>query len=187
MMWVYIPKTQNIVLWYLVWLSHEGSINCVNLDQCALFSVNTHTHTLNEGKQTFILQVCFLLVFLIKLSYVTSEMAHTLFFSLSKSLCFFLPKLMFLGYSQCQGWLAGSFTFPTGRKRLCGWERLSALWLTWWQGGQRCEESWHSQWYQEDRALHSSLTLLNRERMCERDGGKSVKESACEREKEELC
>lgn len=45
MKWVYIPKTQNIVLWYLVWLSHEGSINCANLDQCALFSVNTHTHT----------------------------------------------------------------------------------------------------------------------------------------------
>lgn len=44
-------------------------------------------------------------------------------------------------------------------------------------GGQRCEESWHSQWYQEDRAPHSSLTLLNRERMCERDGGKSVKQT----------
>lgn len=107
-------------------------------------------------------------------------MAHTFF--LSKSLCFFLLKLMFLRYSQCQGWLAGFFTLPTGRKRLCGLERLSALWLTWWQGGQRCEESWHSQWSPKDRAPHSSLTLLNRERMCERDRGKSVKQTERERE-----
>ncbi len=105
------------------------------------------------------------------------------FVTLSKSLCFFLSKPMFLRYSQSQGWLAGCFTFPTGRKRLCGWERLSALWLIWWQGGQRCEESWRSQCYQKDRALHSSLTAQQRENVWKR------RKEECEtgREKESVC
>jgi len=89
-----------------------------NLDQCALISLYTHTHT-HTHTHTFTLSFSLkkaafrftslfpsCVFFLIKLGYITSEMAHTFFF-LSKSLCCFLPKLMFLKYSQCQGWLAG--------------------------------------------------------------------------------
>lgn len=61
-----------------------------NLDQCALISVNTHTQ---GKKQVFTLQeVSFLLVFLIKLGYITSEMAHTFFF-FQKACAFFFPSL----------------------------------------------------------------------------------------------
>ncbi len=130
MMWVYIPKTQNIVLWYLVWLSHEGSINCANLDQCALFSVNTHTHTHTEWRKadfyfTSLFPSCFFNQAKLRNQWNGS---YVVFFPFKTACAFFFPSLCSSDTLSVRGgWLAPSL-FPLAERgcvdgrdcQLCG-------------------------------------------------------------------
>lgn len=93
-------------------------------------------------KETFTLQVCFVLVFIIKQSYITIEMAHAFFY---QEACAFFQSLCFSDTLRVRGgWLAASLSY--WQKEAVWMGEIVSFMAYVVTGGQRCEASWHSQW-----------------------------------------